>query len=184
MTKRLLTTIIMSFILLGISLLSYALLHNFIILCFFMCIIMFFIVSSAYSILIKKTDYTRELEKYVRYPFLREDVNTIIRAYKSIENRKEYVSSLSNDSVVDIYNQVRAQVLNNISAANSFCMSYDYVVKGDTSYLHELATECNDLVTKLNKLFEELIDVENSVFDIDTSKIDDLIEALQAIKKK
>ena len=132
--------------------------------------------------MLKKTNYVEQLEKYDRYQFFRDDINTIIRSYKSNESRENYIAEVDNDSIVDIYNQVKAQVVNNINSANAFCMTYDYVTKGSTAYLHELAAECNELVTKLNVLFEELIDVETSVFDVDTRKIDDLIESLRAIK--
>ena len=182
MVRKLLTTFIISFILIAISLLSYAALHSVALLCFFLVMILIFILYSSYSILLKKTDYVQQLEKYTRYSFFKADIEMIIRSYKSIEKREEYVAGLDNDSIVDIYNQVKAQVINNINSAYAFCQSYDYVIKGSTEYLHELARECQELVAKLNILFEELIDVETSVFDVDTRKIDDLIEALRTIK--
>lgn len=176
------TTFIISGILLGAALLSYAVLHSFIILCFFMVIILVFLLTNCYSILIKKVNYVQELEKYSRYPTLKEDVDTIIRSYKSVEKREPYVVSLNNDSVANVFYKVKEQICNNINSAVSFCLSYDYVNKGSTSYLHRLADECSTLVSKLNVLFEEMIDVDNSVNDVDTSVMDDLVEALREIK--
>lgn len=147
-----------------------------------MTVILIFLLSSCYSILIKKVNYVQELEKYSRYPTLKDDIIIIVRSYKSVEQRETYVLSLSNESVKTVFYKVKEQICNNVNSAVSFCKSYDFVNKGSTAYLHKLANECSTLVSKLNVLFEEMIDVDNSVNDVDTSVMDDLVEALREIK--
>ena len=183
MIKKLLSVNLISAVLLIMSLISYFLLESIPVFCVFMLVTLIYLISANYSILLKKTDYLADLRKYTRYKFFEHDINMLMNAYKSLELRESYINELKDENISDIYEKLKMQVINNINSAGKFCKSYDYVHRSKTDYLHELASESNELSEKFNSLIEELIDVDNSVQDVDTSYIDCLLESLKTVKQ-
>ena len=164
------------------SLISYFLLESVPIFCIFMLVTLIYLIAANYSILMKRVDHVAELKKYARHSFFTRDVNMLVNAYRSLELRESYIKELNDDRITDIYEKLKRQVMNNITSAAVFCKTYNYVNKGRTDYLHELATESNTLADKFDDLIKEVIDVENSVQDVDTSYIDCLLESLKTVK--
>ena len=136
-----------------------------------------------YNLLLKKpVSPTAGLEKFRKEPSMRTDIDAIIIAYKSIEQRETIFDDSESPGAMEIYEKAKAQVENNIESAKKFCSTYDYISKPEIGYLHGLAIECTEIVSKLNEIIIERIDVDNSVRDEDLRIMDDYLDSLQSLK--
>lgn len=108
------------------------------------------------------------------------EVAALKRAQESINLRRETFEKLPpDDKLRETYELISQQVYSNIKSAAAFIESYDYINKPSIAYLHELCRDNEHLLTQLSELVEYQIKLESTVDDIDTDKIDSMLEALK-----
>ena len=165
-----------------LSVVSYSILNIFPLFCAFMGMALVYGIFANYQIFMQKSDPLKDIEKYRRNSIFKQDVEKIIYAYKGIKLREEFISGFENDSIRDIYEKLYEQLTNNLISAEAFCRNYDRYNKSNISYLHGLAEESSEIAEKFNIMVEELIDVDNSIRDVDTTVVDDYVDSLRRLK--
>ena len=61
--------------------------------------------------------------------------------------------------------------------------TFDYVAGVDSGYINQMCDSSQELLNKFNKLVELSVTFDDTTLDNDTREIDDMIEALEEMKK-
>ena len=108
------------------------------------------------------------------------EVAALKRAQESINLRRETFEKLpEDDKLRETYELISQQIYSNIKSATAFIESYDYINRPSTAYLQQLCRDNEHLLTQLSELVEYQIKLESTVDDVDTDKIDSMLEALK-----
>ncbi len=107
----------------------------------------------------------------------------IVKQYRSIEARGDYINSLSDANIQGVYNKILEQAESNIVTATSYINQYDYYTNPSTKYLDDLCAHGDTLVFKFNALVEQLIDIDTNPTQLDMAYVDDVINCMEEIKK-
>lgn len=141
-----------------------------------------------------KEDETDEKKKFSRLrnriskagnlKFFVNERNHFIKMWDSIQSRENYFLSDERDERVrELYILTRNQMYRYITDAADYLESYDYYSGKDSGYLKGVCEESQILLDKFNKMVELSVSVDDEVFAYDTREIDDMIEALEMMKK-
>ncbi len=141
-----------------------------------------------------KEDETDEKKKFSRLrnriskagnlKFFVNERNHFIKMWDSIQSRENYFLSDERDERVrELYILTRNQMYRYITDAADYLESYDYYSGKDSGYLKGVCEESQILLDKFNKMVELSVSVDDEVFSYDTREIDDMIEALEMMKK-
>ena len=110
--------------------------------------------------------------------------NHFIKMWDSIQSRENYFLSDERDERVrELYILTRNQMYRYVTDAADYLESYDYYSGKDSGYLKGVCEESQILLDKFNKMVELSVSVDDEVFAYDTREIDDMIEALEMMKK-
>lgn len=141
-----------------------------------------------------KEDTTDEKKKFSRIrnriskagnlKFFVNERNHFIKMWDSIQSRENYFLSDERDERVrELYILTRNQMYRYVTDAADYLESYDYYSGKDSGYLKGVCEESQILLDKFNKMVELSVSVDDEVFAYDTREIDDMIEALEMMKK-
>ena len=141
-----------------------------------------------------KEDETDEKKKFSRLrnriskagnlKFFVNERNHFIKMWDSIQSRENYFLSDERDERVrELYILTRNQMYRYVTDAADYLESYDYYSGKDSGYLKGVCEESQILLDKFNKMVELSVSVDDEVFSYDTREIDDMIEALEMMKK-
>ncbi|MBR6222491.1 MAG: hypothetical protein IKQ71_03530 [Lachnospiraceae bacterium] len=107
----------------------------------------------------------------------------IVKQYKSIEARRDYINSMSDANIQGVYEKILEQAESNVITATSYINQYDYYTNPSTKYLDDLCQHGDTLVFKFNALVEQLIDIDTNPTQLDMAYVDDVINCMEEIKK-
>lgn len=107
----------------------------------------------------------------------------IILQYESVESRREFFETETNESMQDLYKKIHEQAVSNIQSAVGYISSYDFCTQPEPVYLQELCQKGDIMVTKFNKLVEQVVDIDTNLTELDSAYIDDVLESMEEIKK-
>ena len=116
--------------------------------------------------------------------FFREERALFQTMLDSLESRKKYFEAMDEYSRIrELYEMTQNQMMRNVSNAADYMDSFDYISGKDTGYIRGVCNESQLLLDKFNKLVELSVTYDDGVTDYDTREIDDMIEALETMKK-
>lgn len=109
------------------------------------------------------------------------EIESFNRAEESLKLRENVFRRLpEDDRLRETYELICKQVYSNIKSATAFIESYDYINRQSTEYLKKLCIENDHLLAQLSELVEYQIKIESTVDDVDTDRIDSMLEALKS----
>ena len=87
-----------------------------------------YVIISNYKVLNIELDnhIIYELKRYREYPNMRDDIDTICRAYKRTEQIKQWINTCEDDRMQDIYRKARQNIEDVIEKAVNYCKLYDF----------------------------------------------------------
>ena len=116
--------------------------------------------------------------------FFVEERKHLVNMWDGIQSREKYFLSDERDERVrELYNLTRNQLYRYVTDAADYLDSYDYYSGVDSGYLRGVCDESQRLLDKFNKMVELSVSVDDEVLSYDTREIDDMIEALEMMKK-
>lgn len=102
----------------------------------------------------------------------------------SLENRRKYFMALERDSKLrELFLMTRSQMIRNVTNVSEYIETFDYISGVDSGYIKEICEQSQDLLNRFNKLVELSVTYDDTTLDYDTREIDDMIEALEEMKK-
>ena len=102
----------------------------------------------------------------------------------SLENRRKYFMALERDSKLrELFLMTRSQMIRNVTNVSEYIETFDYISGVDSGYVKEIGEQSQDLLNRFNKLVELPVTYDDTTLDYDTREIDDMIEALEEMKK-
>lgn len=102
----------------------------------------------------------------------------------SLENRRKYFMALERDSKLrELFLMTRSQMIRNVTNVSEYIETFDYISGVDSGYIKEIGEQSQDLLNRFNKLVELSVTYDDTTLDYDTREIDDMIEALEEMKK-
>ena len=102
----------------------------------------------------------------------------------SLENRRKYFMALERDSKLrELFLMTRSQMIRNVTNVSEYIETFDYISGVDSGYVKEIGEQSQDLLNRFNKLVELSVTYDDTTLDYDTREIDDMIEALEEMKK-
>lgn len=137
-----------------------------------------------YFIIVRNTDISNDISAAdkSRNGIFRKQIKSLQIAKDSIELREPIFMSLAEDNKMrEIYELISKQVYSNIKSSVQYMNTYDYVRCPLPTYLNELCQQTDKLLQQLSELVEYQIKLESTVDDIDTNKVDSMLEALHEI---
>ncbi len=116
--------------------------------------------------------------------FFVEERKHLVNMWDGIQSREKYFLSEERDERVrELYNLTRNQMYRYVTDAADYLESYDYYSGVDSGYLKGVVEESQRLLDKFNKMVELSVSVDDELLAYDTREIDDMIEALEMMKK-
>ena len=108
----------------------------------------------------------------------------LVNMWDSIQSREKYFLSEDRDERVrSLYILTRNQMMRNLTDASDYLESFDYISGRDSGYLKGVCDASQTLLDKFNKMVELSVSVDDETLSYDTREIDDMIEALEIMKK-
>lgn len=163
-------------------------LHKILILPIIIILVVFwfvFVCVSNYVILNNsKINWNAKLDKAGKSLFV-EEINRTKQTLKSVDARAHIFEDIDNENLKDIYEKLKQQIYTNADYITKYIDAYDYVMKpvSQKEKIKELIKQNEMLISKLNVLVEQMISVDKSVNDLDTTYVDDLIDALRTVSQ-
>ena len=96
---------------------------------------------------------------------------------------KYFLSKDRDDRVKDLYLMTRNQMMRYVTDASEYMESFDYISGKDSGYLKGICNEAEVMLNKFNTIVELSVSVDDDVLSYDTREMDDMIEALEELKK-
>lgn len=116
--------------------------------------------------------------------FFVEERKHLVNMWDGIQSREKYFLSEERDERVrELYNLTRNQMYRYVTDAADYLESYDYYSGVDSGYLKGVVEESQRLLDKFNKMVELSVSVDDELLAYDTREIDDMIEALEMMRK-
>ena len=108
----------------------------------------------------------------------------LINMLDSIESRKKYFDEMDKYSRLrELFELTENQMIRNVTNACEYMETFDYISGKDTGYVTQVCTDSQHLLDRFNKLVELSVTFDDEARDYDTREIDDMIEALERMKK-
>lgn len=151
---------------------------------YFLIVWLFVMLIANYFLIVKNTDIANDLSSAdkSRNGIFRNQVKALQRARESIILREPVFMNLEADNKMkDVYILISKQVYSNIKSSIQYMSTYDYVRRPNPTYLNELCQQTEKLLQQLSELVEYQIKLESTVDDIDTNKVDSMLDALKEI---
>lgn len=180
--SKLIFTNIINFIVLGLVIVIMQLFSMPVALCC-LAVWIFLVIYTNYNVIYAKTDWGRSLQRADRGAF-RAEVSQTINLIQSLEDKKTFFETFDeSDKIRETYELVYRQFYVNVDYIIKYMKTYDYVLQdvSQKQRIVELVNQNTNLVLKLNDLVEGLIAMNQSVDNVDTSIVDDLVNSLQTM---
>lgn len=143
-----------------------------------------YVIYANYYIIVKSNDVITMLKSANKRGYFNSCIYDIKKQVNSIESRREVFENLEEgDKLKEVYNLVEKQFYVNVDYIIKYMSSFDYVSKprSHEDKITTLVAQNNVLISKLNDLVQQMIDVDKSVDNIDTSLLDDIINSLRSM---
>lgn len=134
--------------------------------------------------LLKSQRAKEKLKDSDREGFFKKQVDAISRQYESIKSREEFFVDNTEDSMKDMYYKILEQMHSNIDSATAYIETYDYYTRPKPVYLDNLCEQGDILVSKFNRLVEQIVDIDTNLTTLDMTYVDDLLSCLEEVKKQ
>lgn len=134
--------------------------------------------------LLKGQRAKEKLKDSDRGGFFKKQIDAISRQYESIKSREEFFADNTEDSMKDIYYKILEQMHSNIDSATAYIETYDYYTRPKPVYLNNLCEQGDILVSKFNRLVEQIVDIDTNLTTLDMTYVDDLLSCLEEVKKQ
>lgn len=151
---------------------------------YFLIVWLLVMLIANYFLIVKNTDITNDLASAdkSRNGIFRNQVKALQIARESIVLREPVFMNLEDDNKMkDVYILISKQVYSNIKSSIQYMSTYDYIRRPNPTYLNELCQQTEKLLQQLSELVEYQIKLESTVDDIDTNKVDSMLDALKEI---
>lgn len=127
-------------------------------------------------------DFKYELAKACRDSAFKEQLNAIADAYDEVLCKEEFFSAEEfQGSVFEAYSLIRQQIESNTISALDIDALHPKGKPANSGYMDELKAYSEELVGKLGELVEQAIRLQSIKDDVDTSFVDDYIQALNHV---
>ena len=108
----------------------------------------------------------------------------LVNMWDSMMSREKYFLSDERDERVrELYILTRNQMERYVTDSCEYLESFDYISGKDSGYLRGACAEAQSMLDKFNKMVELSVSVDDEVMSYDTREMDDMIEALEELKK-
>ncbi|MCR5227024.1 MAG: hypothetical protein K6E27_07420 [Eubacterium sp.] len=108
----------------------------------------------------------------------------LVNMWDSMMSREKYFLSDERDERIrSLYVMTRNQMMRYATDACEYLESFDYISGKDSGYLRGLCEESEVMLNKFNTLVELSVSVDDEVLSYDTREMDDMLEALEELKK-
>ena len=108
----------------------------------------------------------------------------LVNMWDSMMSREKYFLSDDRDERVrELYLLTRNQMMRYITDSCEYLESFDYISGKDSGYLREMCAESQTMLDKFNRMVELSVSVDDEVMAYDTREMDDMIEALEELKR-
>ena len=108
----------------------------------------------------------------------------LVNMWDSMMSREKYFLSDERDERVrELYILTRNQMERYVTDSCEYLESFDYISGKDSGYLRGACAEAQNMLDKFNKMVELSVSVDDEVMSYDTREMDDMIEALEELKK-
>ncbi|MCR5214354.1 MAG: hypothetical protein K6E10_08040 [Eubacterium sp.] len=116
--------------------------------------------------------------------FFKAERNHLITMLDSLDLRKKYFEAMDKDSKLrELFFLTENQMMRNVTNAAEYMETFDYISGRDTGYLNTVCNDSQVLLDKFNKLVELSVTYDDEAKEYDTREIDDMIDALETMKK-
>ena len=113
------------------------------------------------------------------------EISRTKQTLKSVDARAPIFEDTDNATLKDVYEKLKHQIYTNVDYITKYIDAYDYIMKpiSQREKISNLIDTNDMLISKLNVLVEQMISVDESVSNIDTAYVDDLIDALKTVSQ-
>ncbi len=116
--------------------------------------------------------------------YFKNERNILQSSLDSLDSRKKYFEAMDKDSKLrELFILTENQMMRNATNAAEYMETFDYISGRDTGYLNGVCAESQHLLDRFNKLVELSVTYDDEARGYDTREIDDMIEALETMKK-
>lgn len=146
-----------------------------------------YVLYANYFILMKSNDIESRLDYANKHNFFDGTVKIVKKHIKSMESRQDLFDSMAeDDKIKQVCMSVEEQFYINVDYIIKYMSSFDYVLhpNNQISRIHALVNQNQILIDKVNLLVEQLIEVDKSTDNLDTSMLDDIIESLRSMSNE
>lgn len=114
----------------------------------------------------------------------REEILTLEKSIRSIEfYRDKFHAEEISDGIREAYDLLSDKAYENIIQAAKWIEHYDYITNPSREYLHRLVGSSIEVTKKVNELDELMLTMNDSITDVDTTYVDDLLASLREVSK-
>ena len=108
----------------------------------------------------------------------------LLNMIESIESRQAYFEQKDSYSKLrELFELTENQMVRNITNATEYIETFDYISGRDSGYVKSMCDDSQHLLDKFNKLVELSVTYDDTATDYDTREIDDMINALENMRK-
>ena len=116
--------------------------------------------------------------------FFVKERNMLLTLLDSLAAREKYFGAMDrNSKLPELFELTTNQMIRNATNVAEYMETFDYISGRDSGYVRSICDESQHLVDKFNKLVELTVTYDDTSRDYDTREIDDMIEALETMRK-
>ncbi|MBR3041557.1 MAG: hypothetical protein IKH94_02660 [Eubacterium sp.] len=109
---------------------------------------------------------------------------TMVTLLDSLAAREKYFEAMDSSSKLpELFELTTNQMIRNATNVAEYMETFDYISGRDSGYVGTICNDSQHLVDKFNKLVELTVTYDDTSRDYDTREIDDMIEALETMRK-
>ena len=130
------------------------------------------------------TEVRNRLMKAGNRKFFVNERSTMLTLLDSLGAREKYFEAMDSSSKLpELFELTTNQMIRNATNVAEYMETFDYISGKDSGYVRNICNESQHLVDRFNKLVELTVTYDDTSRDYDTREIDDMIEALETMRK-
>lgn len=140
------------------------------------------VIYTNYSVIVRNTDMISIIRSADKHHKFKNECESLIRTYKSINFHAEFFNSEEPGSMMkEAYDLIAEQTHGNIISAVKFMRSYNYITCPPYDFLTNICNQNEEMVKSLTKLVELTLKIDSKADDVDLSYVNNLIQSLKEL---
>ena len=130
------------------------------------------------------TEVRNRLMKAGKRKVFADERKTMINLLDGLAAREKYFEAMDSSSKLpELFELTTNQMIRNATNVAEYMETFDYISGKDSGYVSTICDDSQHLVDRFNKLVELTVTYDDTSRDYDTREIDDMIDALETMRK-